>query len=317
MNGVVYYNRGRKLLVRLIVSLYSLRQHWTGPITILSEGDHEACEKIAKWFQCELIRVTFPTVGGKNEVFVNACLVGKHTPYDVTTWIDSDTLVVGEIYDLFTAAEEHEFAIAQFADWTTHRGRIYKRIKAWEGLLPEQWIAEAIALGPAVNCGVFAFHKRSSLVRDWYSYAVKGLATMIPDEVCCQILLAQYPHKIMPPEFNVSCKYGEPFSEDNRIVHYHGRKHCRYTQFAEGKDKKTGEGKGNGGCPQCADEKDCGSMNRWNGSEDEPCADFRPILQYGGELWLSTFDKVSYMCREWIDDDRQLKHNLPIWEERK
>lgn len=326
-NGVVYYNSGTKLFVRLLVSIHSLRKHYYGPVTILSEGvnSHPVCDQIAGMFGCEVIRVTYPDLDHKNQVYVNATKTVDHTPYNVTTWIDSDTLIVGEFDELFDAAEKYEFAIAQFANWGTKKGQINKRIKAWKGILPDKMIKAAVDYGHAINCGVFAFHKDSKLCKDWWKYAIKGIDTMIPDEVCCQIMLGSYPHKLMPKEFNVSCKYGDPYAKDARIIHYHGRKHCRFTEWKEGKDKKTDEGKGNGGCVRCGNyvkavpTAGCmvGNFNPkkiYDGSETA-CNNFAPVLQYSGKLWFTAFDEVrESISGEWIFEDRQLRSNLQIWD---
>lgn len=228
--GAIFYNRGCKMIVRLAVSAHSLRKHYDGPAAILSQGDESArpCSEIAKRYGLELSRVEYPqTPQAKNDVFINATLCHTKTPYDVSMWLDSDSTVHGDIMPMLDAAEEHEFAIAQFTNWNTH-GRIAGRIRGWKGIHPDEWIQAAIDYGPAINCGVFAFRKDSKLMADWWSLAVKGQHTMIPDEVCCQLILPRYPHKMMPPIFNVSCKYGLPeHFADARVIHYHGRKHCR------------------------------------------------------------------------------------------
>jgi len=36
--GIIMYNQGQKLAVRLSVALSSLRKYYSGPITLLSEG---------------------------------------------------------------------------------------------------------------------------------------------------------------------------------------------------------------------------------------------------------------------------------------
>ena len=184
--GIVYYNRGEKLACRLAVSIHGLRRFYRGPITILSEGDdsHAFTYPIAERYDCNVQNTTFATPDGKNTTYLNACLVGDHTPYETTIWLDSDTLPQRPFTELFDAAEKFDFAIAQFATWKT-TGKIGKRIKAWKGILPDHWIERALAFGPAINCGVFAFHQRSALIRDWHRLAQQGRETFIPDEVCC------------------------------------------------------------------------------------------------------------------------------------
>lgn len=230
--GVLYYNTGEKMAVRLAVSIHSLRKHYSGPIAILSEGElsHGFCHKICERYDCAFVKTVFDGTDGKNTTYLNACLAWRHTPYDITCWIDSDTIIQGDISALFRGAMSKDFAIAKFSDWRTNKGRIYGRIQAWRGIMPDHWIQRAIQFGPAINCGVFAWSKRSKLVRDWWGLARQGQHTMIPDEVCCQIMLAQpeYSNTILSQRYNCSCKYGEQWGDDAVIIHYHGRKHCRF-----------------------------------------------------------------------------------------
>jgi hypothetical protein len=228
--GIIYYNSGNKMAVRLAVSLSSLRKHYDGNICILSEGDdsHVFVEKFANKYDCQMIKTEYKTKKEKNATYLNACLTIDKTPFETTIWLDSDTIIRGDVTDLYKYAEESEFAIAQFADWKTS-GKIGKRIKSWENIHP-QWIKDALDFGPAINCGVFAFHKRSELMRDWWDAASKGQHLFIPDETCCQVMLPHYTHVIVDPKYNISCKYGRKlrYSKDARVVHYHGRKHCRF-----------------------------------------------------------------------------------------
>lgn len=225
MNGVIYYNSGRKMIVRLAVSLHTLRKVYSGPVTILIDNDgKEECKELAKLYNCDIIEANYE-YNQSNSVYLNACRSGELTPYDITIWIDSDTIILKSFDELFNFANIHEFAIAQFSSWTTMGRSIKKRILAWKGIYPELMDA-AVNFGPAINCGVFSFRKDSRLVQDWYSLAEKGNINFIPDEVCCQIMLHKYPHIIVDPVYNTSCKYGT-ITDDTRIIHFHGKKHCR------------------------------------------------------------------------------------------
>ena len=47
-------------------------------------------------------------------------------------------------------------------------------------------------------------------------------------------MLGTYEYEMLPAKFNVSCKYGKPeHLEDCRILHFHGRKHCRFNDLCE------------------------------------------------------------------------------------
>lgn len=226
MNGIIYYNYGKKMIVRLVVSISSLRKVYNGPVTILSEGNdsRKACKDIMKHFDVDVKKVNFGDVY-KNKIYLNSCLSHTVTPYKNSIWIDSDTLVLKDPSKLFEYAEENEFAIAQFSNWGTKKGHISKRIKAWQDVYPDL-IEPALNFGPAINCGVYAFSKDCKLVKDWFDLAVKGKEGFIPDEVCCQLMLPHYKNIIVDKKYNESCKYSK-VTDETVIIHYHGRKHCR------------------------------------------------------------------------------------------
>jgi hypothetical protein len=144
----------------------------------------------------------------------------------VTVFLDSDTIVRGDLTELWNWAEEHEFVVPQFADWSTTRRAIVRRIAAWSELYPDQ-IERALQFGPAVNCGVFAFRRHTAFVRDWCERITPGRTCFIPDESGMQVLLPGYRHYVAPSRYNVSCRFGDPAAPETRVIHYHGDKHCR------------------------------------------------------------------------------------------
>jgi hypothetical protein len=42
-----------------------------------------------------------------------------------------------------------------------------------------------------------------------------------------QVTIHKYKHHVCDQKYNASCKYGDPYNADTRVIHYHGRKHCR------------------------------------------------------------------------------------------
>lgn len=132
----------------------------------------------------------------------------------------------GPIDELFAWTEESGLVGTQMADWNTRRRCIVKRLMAWKELYP-LWVEAALNYGPAINGGVMAFRRDTPLRAEWYRAALPGRHTFIPDETCLQLLRPHHPHRVVPGEWNASCVYGRPRDEATRIIHFHGRKHCR------------------------------------------------------------------------------------------
>lgn len=232
--GVILFNAGRKLLVRAAVCLSTLRRHWTGPVTLLVDrnelrtDDSPHIRAMCRHWAVDFSPVKFETGEGRNRAFLNKCLLHTVTPYSVSLLIDLDCVAQGDISPMFAAAERAEFAVCRFADWTV-RGKIAKRIANWNGILPASVMSAAAEYPAAINTGVFAFRRDAQLMRYWWDYAVRGRESWIPDETCCQAMLAAYPHELMSARFNASCRYGKEL-DSAAIIHYHGSKHCRFRE---------------------------------------------------------------------------------------
>jgi hypothetical protein len=132
--GVIYFNLGTKCLIRLITSIHSLRKHWDGPVTVISAGDdsNSACKFLNGLDDVNVIEASYPNIKeGKNAVFLKKAAVNKFTPYRLSVFLDSDTIVKGDFSELFELAEKHNFVVPQFSTWTTSTRAIIRRINGW------------------------------------------------------------------------------------------------------------------------------------------------------------------------------------------
>lgn len=229
-SGVLYYNYGLGCLPRLVVSLYSMRKHYSGPIVVLSDGEqsHQACKEISKEsrLEVEVRECDFEVRHGRNHHYLSKCRLHEYTPFDTTVYVDSDTLIRGDISDLAPIAAKNEFVVTQFSNWVTTGRTITKRINDWAKIRPNDMV-KALQYGPAVNTGVMAFQKNAKFMLDWFRIARKGRKLFIPDETSCQVVLWRYPHKVVEWWYNASCRYDDVSDPKVRVIHYHGRKHCR------------------------------------------------------------------------------------------
>lgn len=226
--GVIYFNVGTGCAVRLLVSITSLREHYSGPITILSEGEesHILCERIAKSAGAHVLKWNSKVSSGKNAALLAKTRLHLGTPYHTTVAIDSDTLVLGPVDELFAMAKESAFCVAQLGERRTTGKIVRGRLQKLASILPQD-LEAAIRFGPSINTGVTAFTKAATIFADWYDVAAKARDQFIPDEVSCQMILHRHPHRILDGRWNRSCKHDNPDLPDTRIIHYHGRKHCR------------------------------------------------------------------------------------------
>lgn len=241
--GVIYLVTGPAHAVRAVVSLRSLRRHFDGPITFYTTQP-ESAEVAARCAADARLQVqhleTNQVISPKNSSFLTKLELLTQTPFDVTLYLDADTLVVGPIDDLFAAAENQEFAATQFAHWVSSGKTIRRRIEAWRDLpqerIPAQelnkLVEEALVTRPAVNGGVFAFRRDSPLLAPWRELAYAGWQTFICDEIALQLLLPRYEHSVLDCRFNCSPVFAHR-QADVRIWHFHGERHVKNERCRE------------------------------------------------------------------------------------
>jgi hypothetical protein len=223
--GVIYYNRGTKCMVRLLVSLYSLRKHYQGEVAVIYSGDQE------QWFLDEVAKLNAKTIpmpyrAGEGSLVLKASL-WRYSPFDLTMFMDADTIVLNPIDEYFNYIEKYDFVTGNFANWKTSGGTISRRIRAWKNCCPEL-IQPALDFGQAVNTGIDGWKKGASLLKDWEDLTIKGYqmncTRRIVDEIGCQLLLAKHKCYVADTSWGESVKYGK-VDKDTKIIHYHGSKH--------------------------------------------------------------------------------------------
>jgi hypothetical protein len=231
-NGIIYYNRGNSCVARLIVSLDSLRKHYTGNVCVFMEGEN--LEKLSDDLKTQFNVDVIYDSNSQTTTYVRAVEICMKSPYQNSIWMDSDTIILNNIDDMFEHIPDNDLVIANFAGWSSSGSKIKKRIHSFNNMVDQDTISKAINYGPAINCGVYGFNKNSTIFPEWLELSKKGeeARVFIPDEVACQILLPKYKVHILEPKYNVSVRYGEKI-EDKKIIHFHGRKHCRACSLAK------------------------------------------------------------------------------------
>ena len=259
--GVVYMLTGTSCAERLAVSLFTLRKHWDGPVTVMVDSDEDA--KVAALIAADdragidVQPFVRKDVQWRHQAYVQKTLVPALTPYDRTAFFDADTAIVGDFSKLFN----YDWVITSYSDWQSKGRRIANRCGWWYGrgdsrlqidemvdrvLADEVVVAEdgtgkvawrLAAAGevvrttgyPAVNTGVVGFVKGCPLGDRWHKMTCAGEGTHMTDEIAMQLL---YPFAtecevaMLDDRFNHSPTYGK-HPDDIRIIHFHGQKHLK------------------------------------------------------------------------------------------
>lgn len=233
MNGIIYFNYSTPHLARLAVSLWSLRQVYTGSVTILNAGeDGDIVAQLAADPQLDVQVIPIKIERRRRHTaYCGKPSLWRWTPYDRSLYLDADTIVVADPEPAWRAPGS--LVVTRFADWVT-TGRIYSsRIRQWLQVSHPKYDVPALARSclehsfPAINTGVFVFDRDNPELAAWESVAQAGHACSFTDELALQILLPTMPVGWLSDEWNASPIYHHCRPEQARIWHFHGCKNLR------------------------------------------------------------------------------------------
>lgn len=222
--GVCYFNNGKKCLLRLAVSLMTLRKHYGGPVAILDGNDEPELKAIAKAGNASIEPVEIEQLRRHTAYSAKPTAISQ-SPFDVTLFLDADTTIHGCIEELLYLAPQASVVLTAFSDWTTGRPLMSERIRKFSHPSVEDVIKADVA---AINTGVLAVAKTvpgQRLCGDWRDVTSTRRGEFIADEIAMQLAAFTHPHITLSDEWNFSPIYGK--ARAPRIVHYHGKKHTR------------------------------------------------------------------------------------------
>jgi hypothetical protein len=222
---VLYFNRGTSCYVRLLVSVFSVRKHYCGTITLMQEGPLDAI--IAEMLAKLGVRVQ-PIVESNDSVLVKRASLWHELRHDYALSFDADTIVCGPVDDLFDRLRQWGFVATWFSGWSTARPVMRKRIGEWACVAPSL-VPPALAYGKAINGGVQGWSRGAPVLAAYEDLTRRGDAAgcnaIVLDEIALQLLLPHHRHFLAHHAWNTSGVFGA--IRQARIVHYHGKKHCQ------------------------------------------------------------------------------------------
>lgn len=221
---VLYFNRGTSCYIRLLVSVFSLRKHYSGPIKLIQEGDIE--RPVTDLLEKMGVSIQLLPLSA-DPVLVARASLWRVMEEDYALMLDADTIVCGPVDEFFGWIREHGFVASWFTGWLTTGRSMRKRIEEWGKVVP-QMVSTAIGYGKAINGGVQGWSKATSVMAAYEALTRQGHAAgcnrIVLDEIALQLLLPHHQHHLADHVWNTSGSFGDVSKA--RIVHYHGKKHC-------------------------------------------------------------------------------------------
>lgn len=235
--GILFFNIGKRCILRLIVSIYSLRKYYTGVVGVLLCDDDKISPIVVdalKPFDVDIYWFKRTLSLKRNTGYAIKPEVLYQSPYDLTLFCDSDTLFTCSPECLFEEIDKNDLILTSYRDWSTKGPRMAKRIRSLRDILPDEQIQKSLEYGTAINTGVVGYRKKATedYFKDWIEVSLKGKGRFIIDEIACQCICYKYKHKLVESIWNYSCR--EKNMDTAKIIHYHGRKHARPDRYESG-----------------------------------------------------------------------------------
>lgn len=214
----------------LVVSLYTLRKHYDGPIEVWSYVDSwKFVQKIAQDSRLNIIPQLWHTdYRGKNSQFLNKILMCSKETADVRIYLDADTTIHGPLQDLFLECIGSETVFTQFNNWKTNGSVIRARVRRlldYPDINPDKVNRVLKEPFPSPNGGIFCCRPTSLVLQQWYKWSWLAKDVFICDESVLQVLQLCYEDRYLKVlkggKYNCSHKYGESI-KDPVVYHYHG-----------------------------------------------------------------------------------------------
>lgn len=264
---------GKAHLPYLVVSLHTLRKHWTGPISVFAWGESfETAKQIANDRNLDVAVYLRPTkyAHSKNGQFLDKIdlmtqLATSSNPDQRYLYLDADTMPVGDLRGLMEGRPDSELLLTtRFNHWVVAGSVIRNRIQRLLSLdaplfldgtkeqapsmsaFAHMLLHEDNANFPSVNGGVFSIRggmATANLLSLWKQWTLQAheAGVFIPDETALHPLAFMHHGRgevgVSPPGYNVSPKYcGDPalYPQGVFLWHFHGDSNVRPKKSAYG-----------------------------------------------------------------------------------
>jgi len=230
----------------LVVSLDSLRNHWDGEVVVYAwEKSMDIVRQIAKDERLNIEPIEWkPDRIGRNDQFECKIQIAQSMKCDVGLYLDADTMIQGDLNELFDCAKDYGFVATQFNDWTTHSRLIPGRIAGLQKFpeIDQEAVKELIDNPyPSVNGGIWSFKPSSPVLPLWYEWTCVAREIFISDEVVLHVMRVMFRkdgefNTLVGGAYNCSCKFQPKDLKDEDVIirHFHGNCNTKWSKSPRG-----------------------------------------------------------------------------------
>lgn len=235
--GVLYCATGPKTasLFHVIFSAASLREHYDGPITLVTDLPDSSTGEPCAALDIDVRRVSLDCDGPYRSRYLKTQLA-QLTPYDRTLFLDADTLIMRPIDELFT----YDLALALDARQTIGDSVEFLTAGNIDGAISDELqatLSHCDADFPHYNSGVIAWRtceENDQLFSAWH-HQWRQFGTRDQAALARALRTTKTPTTTLSKENNYFGEYGSPNSNPSIVVWHAcgpmGRIHRRYPQL--------------------------------------------------------------------------------------
>jgi hypothetical protein len=220
--GVLYFVANEPIFAeRMLLSIYSLRKHYSGPVTIFCTANlGDLSSRIGT---DERLMADISSLPIDAPSFFDACRT-KATlttclPYEKNIFFDSDTTIHGDIDELFP--QKDEIVLTPIHNFYSDDPKCKPTFDRWRQFCPElvrHLESERVLL---INAGVIGMPRESSLYAAWRALMDRNtdINSPWPEEVGLWLLRPHHKHRLAHHKYNFWPGFGGARSAT--VVHYH------------------------------------------------------------------------------------------------
>lgn len=226
--GIVFLNVGTRYAVPLAVSLATLRQHYSGPVAILCDHDsgHQTTSLIASDTRLQPIsviprremRVRF-LERSEPWIYLLKTKLPSLSPFAETIILDSDTLVVGDISELWPKTPDEVVLTKRYGG--RHQNlKARLRCQKWEHVDRRRALRarERTYKYPPINTGIMSFGSESQDFQAEWRRMVEANPIHSCDEQAAQLIYPDFNCRLVDRRYNASTAFDRE-TEDVKIWH--------------------------------------------------------------------------------------------------
>jgi len=225
--GIIMLAMGWRHNVVAAVSLWTLRKHWSGPVTIFHDTQAAMIVKqIAEAANADAVLID-PVRQKRNSHYAAKPALPQLSPYRFTIQVDTDTIWAASPQPLFDMLTPQVCIVTQFGGWESTGPKMRGRIEGWRKADPERVERSLAKAWPALNTGVVAYGNESIVAREvWMEETLKQPSIFMADELSFQILVPDYEQRpdlllVTDDRFNCCPRFGTR-KADAVVWHFHG-----------------------------------------------------------------------------------------------